>query len=671
MSAFVLSRVASSGSLVSVAVLSLLGSPAIAATVGGSVTESGGAALANARVTLATANFSFFREARTNGTGQYAIPGVPSGLYTLGASALGFEYEETVVTVGTPDLVRDFALGPDVHPGRWTVIGDTNPENLFASNSATLMPDGRIFYCHDTEEPVIFNPRTGAKTFPPSSPSQQGCHVATVLHDGKLIFIGGQDTDDFRDAVRTVKTYNPANSGWANLALMYEERWYPGLARLADGRLLVMGGGQRPNAQRTATCEIFNPATGLWARTDSMGTPAEYSSAVLLFTGDVLRSWYPPELYDVTTGQWRPTGLFVQPDRFYPGHSDHSMVLLADGRAMVCGIYRGALQSPSMVELYDPLTETWNLGATSTVTRSQTEVVLLPTGKVLCAGGKLEDNNPQVPTNEWGQTKLADLYDPVADSWQRVADMVYFREYHAVTVLVPDGRVVTTAGTGGPAQPGISNDVEAFEPPYLFRGVRPRIDSISTSDLQRGFPFTMAVSRTESVTSVMLIGTMAVTHWVDGGIPRLLSLPFTQSGSTLTVGMPSDPIVAPTGYYIVFALVDDIPSEGVIVRVLGTPTVSVNDAPPANLRLTMSPNPFVDRATVHWYQAAAGPSRFAIYGVDGRLVVARELDVPSMGWRRAFWDGRSADGAAVAAGVYWVHVEAAGETMARPLVRLR
>jgi len=237
----------------------IVASSGIAAIVSGSVMATGGGAIAGARVTLASGDQSFFREVRTNGNGQYTIPGVPPGIYALGASALASEYKEVSVSVGMIDLLRDFALGPDVHPGRWTVIGDTNPENLFASNSATLMPDGRIFYCHDTEEPVVFDPSTGAKTFPPASPSQQGCHISTVLHDGKLIFIGGQDSDDFRDAVRTVKTYNPANSGWANLALMYEERWYPGMARLGDGRLLVMGGGQRPNAQPHAHLRDLRP----------------------------------------------------------------------------------------------------------------------------------------------------------------------------------------------------------------------------------------------------------------------------------------------------------------------------------------------------------------------------------------------------------------------------
>ena len=129
------------------------------------------------------------------------------------------------------------------------------------------MPDGRIFYCHDTIDPLIFDPVTGAKFFPPASPSMQGCHITTLLADGSLIFVGGQDTGDFRDAVRTVKSYDYRTNSWTVLPSMIEERWYSGLVRLADGKLMAMGGGQRPNAQRTSTCEIFDPANPGWTAT--------------------------------------------------------------------------------------------------------------------------------------------------------------------------------------------------------------------------------------------------------------------------------------------------------------------------------------------------------------------------------------------------------------------
>lgn len=592
-----------------------------AAAVRGTVRSSSGIALVGARVTAASPDTSVVREARTTPDGRYEFASVPAGTWRLGAELPGRAYAETLRLAGASDLVQDFSLGPDVHPGRWTIIGDTNPENLYATDSGSLLPDGRIFYCHDTIDPLIFDPVTGVKFFPPASPSMQGCHITTLLADGSLIFVGGQDTGDFRDAVRTVKGYDYRTNSWTVLPSMIEERWYSGLVRLADGKLMAMGGGQRPNAQRTSTCEIFDPANPGWTATDSMSNPSDFPPSVLLYNGKVLRSWWPPQVYDVLAGRWTTTGSMVQTNRFWPGHCDHSLVLLPDGRACAIGIYRGTLSNPSMVELYDPATETWSLGANAAVTRSQPEVVMLPTGQVFVAGGKLEDPGHPAPTNEWGQTKLTDLYDPISNTWRRCADMAWYREYHAVTVLVPDGRVVTTAGTGGPAQPGLSNDVEAFEPPYLFRGIRPRIDAISTTTLQNGGTLQLAVSRTDSVTSVVLVGTNAVTHWVDGGVPRVLSLPSYQAGGALTVAVPGNRNLAPVGYYILFAMVDDIPSPGVVVRIVpGGATDAPSGVAAGALIVQVRPNPSRHGAQISWYQRAEGAVQLSIFDLSGRAL---------------------------------------------------
>ena len=57
-----------------------------------------------------------------------------------------------------------------------------------------------------------------------------------------------------------------------------------------------------------------------------------------------------------------------------------------------------------------------------------------------------------------------------------------------VTVLVPDGRVINTGGAGLTSNRSFAGDdssIEAFEPPYLFRGVRPRIDQPLPGFLQQ------------------------------------------------------------------------------------------------------------------------------------------------------------------------------------------
>jgi hypothetical protein len=85
-----------------------------------------------------------------------------------------------------------------------------------------------------------------------------------------------------------------------------------------------------------------------------------------------------------------------------------------------------------------------------------------------------------------------------------------------------------------------------------------------------GSNFTLRVSFTEAVTRIVLISARATTHWVDGGPQRFLSLDFTQTGSLIEATVPSDSVRALAGYYILVAMVDDIPSVGRIVRI--TPT---------------------------------------------------------------------------------------------------
>ena len=538
-----------------------------AAPLSGTVREASGsqAVIAGARVTVYSSDLTYFREVRTDAGGNYVVPDVPPGSYRTGASLPRYAYDERPVTVSASGATADFLLGPDTHPGRWSVIGDTAPEQFGASNSATLQTDGKVIFCHDTLDPIVFDPRTGAKTFAPSSHSWQGCHMTTLLSDGSVLFVGGQNSGDFRDAVKTVKNWNPASQTWTSMADLNQERWYPGLVRLADGALLSCGGGQRPNAQRTPTCELFDPDTRTWTPTDSLDLPTEYPPAVLLETGDVLLTWYPPQLFNTGTRTWSPTGNFVQADRNFPDHSDHSIVLLPDGRVMAVGIYKGTKPDPSMVELYDPTTGAWSLGPSPQTIRSRPEVVLLPGGFVLAAGGKKEDADP-VPVNPWGQVKLTDIYDPHRGTWRRGADLVLAREYHATTLLVPDGRVITTGGTGEPGNPPSESSVEAYEPPYLFRGVRPRIDSLASDRLCSGSPAQMSVSRTSAVTDVVLMGTNSVTHWMDAGIPRHRSLVFSQTGSNVSFDLPASDVAAPQGWYLLFALVDDVPSEGRIVH---------------------------------------------------------------------------------------------------------
>lgn len=125
-----------------------------------------------------------------------------------------------------------------------------------------------------------------------------------------------------------------------------------------------------------------------------------------------------------------------------------------------------------------------------------------------------------------------------------------------------------------------SNDIEAFSPPYLFRGVRPQIISVSTTTPARGGQLSLGIAPDTQITSVVLMGMQTTTHWVDGGIPRRLPLPFQQVDAVVSATLPTDPNLLPLGHYLVFAMVDDIPSEAAIVQVVEPgPAIPAMSAP--------------------------------------------------------------------------------------------
>jgi hypothetical protein len=566
--------------------LALFAIPLLAGSgsVSGSVQASGGSAVSGARMTLFTPDLSFFRETRTDGAGDYQFTSVPDGTYRLGCAARGYEYQEVSVTASGGAVTRGFSLAAETNAGRWSVVGDTAPEYLEGTGWGTLLPSGEIFICHDSNDPVVFDTVSQTRWFPPESGVEQGCHLETVLTNGDVLIAGGSTQGlPQQNVVRTTKVFRRSDASWALKANLNEGRWYPGGVRLPDERILAIGGEAEPAGYgRTDTCEIYAPSANSWTYTGSFDLPVEMPPSVLLLSGEVLKTWRYAELWNPGTGLWRPAGNFVQARAGAAGgdHSDHEIVHLEDGRVMAVGIDPAAgVTNPSMVEFYSVAANAWSKGPTPQHLRRAPEVAHLPDGRVFAFGGTYTGTSPgSLTLKSAGQvancTNVADLYDPATNAWRAVAPAGRWTHYHSVTVVAPDGRVFSTggAGTGNVTNFGDDTSIEAYEPPYLFRGVRPRIDTLSTTDLSPGESFTMDVSRTAAVTKVVLLSARAASHWIDLGSQRYLSLPFTQSGARVTASVPSGAVAALPGWYLLFALVDDLPSVARGVRITASPS---------------------------------------------------------------------------------------------------
>ena len=161
---------------------------------------------------------------------------------------------------------------------------------------------------------------------------------------------------------------------------------------LADGRVLVVGGGPDPDVQ--ASAELFDPSTGRWTATGSMSTARGGHTATLIRDGRVLvaggyngggggyATSSAAGLYDPGTGRWTATGSMGS------GRQGHSATLLPDGRVLVAGGFSSAFTDKlSAAELYDPGTGRWTATGSMVTARGGHTATLLPDGRVLVAGG--------------------------------------------------------------------------------------------------------------------------------------------------------------------------------------------------------------------------------------------------------------------------------------------
>lgn len=563
-----------------------------AQTLTGTVTDPIGTPIANARVTIFLADTSEFRETRTDANGVYLFENLDPYYFFFGVAARGFAYFSNATTGIIGTVIHDAQLVPETEEGQWDIIMQS-PEALGGTDLGALMPDGSIYYCHNTKDPFYFLPTENDTSIAKGSLFAQGCVAPALLLNGKLLFAGGTlEEDGFGPACNKMKTFDPVTGQWLYEPDMLGFRWYPTLAPLYDEQLLIVGGGDQntgsSNAKRNKTSEVYNPATGITQLADTVKFGNEVSAVVPLMTGKVLMTFRPPQLFDPVTLQWDLAADFVQGNRLPNGdHCDHEIVMRPNGQVVAIGYKSFTPGQPGVnVEIYDPIQNTWTLGSNFSPTRSRAKVVQLPDEKILVMGGFKEETTDPTPVNNWGYMGLTDQYDPASNSWRRLKNMNWKREYHTITILVPDGRVIAVGGEGAPGNEPPQSIIEAFSPPYLFRGIRPEISNFNKTVFQRGETIEFDAHKTNALTKVMLMSNAVMTHFMNSGNGRCLELDFTQDGNQVSATLPTDSLKLMPGWYMLFGMVDDIPSMAQIVQILPGQFVASETPPTAGFNGT-------------------------------------------------------------------------------------
>jgi hypothetical protein len=189
---------------------------------------------------------------------------------------------------------------------------------------------------------------------------------------------------------------------------------------------------------------------------------------------------------------------------------------------------------------------------------------VLADGKVWANGGSTTGNDLA------GARYDSETWDPATGAWTLGASATKPRLYHSVSMLMPDGSVLT--GGGGAPGPVVNMNAEIYFPPYLYKtdgsgepAVRPTI-ATAPSAAAWGQAVSVTMSEAAPVARMTLVRFGAVTHAFSNE-QRFQDVGFTQNGQDLTVTMPASANYAPPGFYMLFALdAQGVPSQAKILR---------------------------------------------------------------------------------------------------------
>jgi hypothetical protein len=516
-------------------------------------------------------------------------PPVPAGtdritwgvsIYSAGTLVTD-DYEMVDATAPTP-TPSGCTNGVACTKGQWQVLPY---ESTVRGIHAVVLHNGKVLlvagsgndaaaFQAGTFSTAVYDPVTGAFT-KVATPADLFCAGHVQLKDGRVLVMGGNKdypTADGKVGFRGLKNsyiFNPATNSYTRVNDMAAGHWYPSATALGNGDVISLGGLGEDSTGTTVT-EYYKASEQRWLSQNEARQTWEwwglYPTMVLMqdgrlfYTGShTFGNGLPgsgARIYNYGTGAITDVpGLQNKDER------DQSMSVLLppaqDQRVLTIG--GGNVDTSATA---NRLTDIIDLKAASPTYRpgppiphgtlaggaAQTgdqgkmyaSLVLLPDGTVFETGGAL--HNRADPVYE------ASIFDPTTNTFRAgMATDPVPRTYHSSAFLLPDGRVMAIGEN--PANGTFDNRISVYSPPYLFKGTRPQIRSVAST--QWAYGSTQKITVNAPVVRASLIRPAAVTHSSDPN-QRFVELPMTVNGTTIGLNVTSNPNVAPPGWYMLF-----------------------------------------------------------------------------------------------------------------------
>ncbi|WP_157387355.1 radical copper oxidase GlxA [Nocardia terrae] len=374
--------------------------------------------------------------------------------------------------------------------------------------------------------------------------------------------------------------FNPWTETYEAVGNMNYARWYPTLTRLADGKVMVTSGLDGSGRILDGQTEIYDPATRAWVERDDLRRilptyPAVFQTASpdLLFFSGPTTGWGPaeehrdPGLWNLADNSFQPLPGIRDPNMLETGSStwlgpvqDQRLLVVGGGGVGDSDLSTGRID---IVDLKAAQPRFEPLAVLPQGTRYP-NLVPLPSGDVFITNGAHDYRG------RGSSDILAAFLLDQQGGLHPMADPTVGRDYHSTAVLLPSGQIMTEGSNPLFADkkntlPGkFERRIEIYTPPYLYKPdggtvARPVITGGPT-EIRRGENFEYTVGSTlaevpaaADIKYMRLIAPAAITHVTDTN-EKVIDLPVTRTDSGLSVAVPDNSAIAPSGYYMLFAV---------------------------------------------------------------------------------------------------------------------
>ena len=215
-----------------------------------------------------------------------------------------------------------------------------------SGHTATLLPDGRVLFVGGVGRGWTFlssaevcDAGSGRCEAVGSMHVPRESHTATLLTDGYVLVIGGHSgRRQAMEVYASAEVFSPQARRFEAIGALATARHKHDAVRLADGRVLVIGGADRSDRVHYATTEIYSPGTRTFNRGPSMAN-RRYKIAgtsILLPNGGVLVTAGARSAEILDLGRWAFSEV---PGRFPDAYRFATAAPLPGGDVFIAGGY--------------------------------------------------------------------------------------------------------------------------------------------------------------------------------------------------------------------------------------------------------------------------------------------------------------------------------------------